>query len=181
MAKKIIPLNRRKLWIGVLGCIGFSIAGLLLLWIGYKPGRYRDYGEFGHYVMCWFGIVFGMLGAALMFPLLNSPSKRLVISQDGFSDQVSLSSLGFVPWSHVEKLSEYKIYKALWIRVHIDLDDDMLTSTSNWKRWAYAMNKKTIGAPIVISANLLQTTHRELLATLQEYLNEYRATQSSRN
>lgn len=101
------------------------------------------------------GIIFFGLAFLFIIYRLFKPKNILTINIDGFIDNSSAISLGYIPWSEVEKIKEFKVISERFIGVELKNEEEYLKRTSNIKLKLLKINLK-IGYPI-ISINLNST------------------------
>jgi hypothetical protein len=170
----IIPLNKKKLWLLLLGAIAFTAAGV---WMAIHPielnqARYRN-GTF-NVIMGGIGAVFFGVCAWFIGRKLQAGEPGLIIDSGGFTDQSSATAVGWVPWSDVDNLSVVEVRGHRFVPVQVRTPANYLQRASDLAKKAMEMNDRMYGSPVFVSAAGLQVDFEELLRLLKDGLENYR-------
>ena len=173
----VIPVSKRKLWLLLLGALAFVAAGAWMAWDPHtlNQGRYRS-PVLIRIVGTLSVLFFGACGYFIARKL-RSGDAGLVIEAEGFLDQSSATSLGWVPWSDVVDLSAFTVQGQRFILVQVRDPDRYLSRLSGLSQKAAAINLSAYGSPVTISANSLETGFEELMGALKKGLEDYRRRQ----
>jgi hypothetical protein len=170
-----IPMSKLKLILLLIGAIGFVVMGALII---YKLQNIDNTSLPKQVLTIFFGIAamlfFGYIGFFII-KKLSDKTPGLIISNEGVTDNSSAVSAGFIPWSDVVDITDFRFLHQKF--VSIDLKDPqgfIEKQDSVIKRKAMQFNQTTYGAPISISANALQCNHNKLKAMLKSQFKEYK-------
>ncbi len=114
---------------------------------------------------------FGAFGVWKFFD--NKPG--IVINMQGFTDNSSGVSAGFVPWSDVTTLSEWSSSGQTHLAIFVDNPEKYANSGNVMQRTAKQANLNLIGTPILLSANTLKISQSELEALFRAYFDAAKA------
>ncbi len=138
-------------WSGArLIAFGLFMAILPMIMVSFPPagspllsGAYRWAG--------WIGLaLFGPATAYLVYRGLRH-RVELRLTADGFTDDSSLTAVGFVPWSEVAGVSTAEISKATMVGVQLRDADAFIAKLSWFRRIAARTNMRMFGVPVWIN------------------------------
>ena len=142
-------------WSGArLIAFGLFMAALPLIMVSFPPagspalsGTFRWAG--------WIGLaLFGPATAYLVYRGLRH-RVELRLTADGFTDDSSLTAVGFVPWSEVAGVSTEEISKATMVGVQLHDAEAFIASLSWFRRIAARTNLRMFGVPVWINPTRL--------------------------
>ncbi len=171
----IIPLNKKKLWLLLLGAIAFTAAGV---WMAVHPlelnqGRFRN-GTFNA-IMGGLGAVFFGVCAWFIGQKIRTDEPGLIIEPGGFMDKSSATAAGWVPWSDVDHLSVVNVQGRRFILVQVRNPANYLLRASGLAKKAMELNDRMYGSPVFVSPTGLQVEFEALLRLLKEGHESYYA------
>lgn len=170
-----IPMSSLKLILAFLGSIGFVGAGA---WVLYEIQHLENLSVLKQVLMAISGIVgilfFGFLGF-LAIKKLRDKKPGLIISGAGVTDHSNAFSIGFIPWSDVVGVTDFRVFKQRFVSIDLKNPQEYIEKQDTIiKRMAMQFNQTIFGAPISISASALQCNHDKLKAMLKNYFSEYK-------
>lgn len=116
----------------------------------------------------WIGLaLFGPATAYLVYRGLRH-RVELRLTADGFTDDSSLTAVGFVPWSEVAGVSTEEISKATMIGVRLHDADGFIAKLSWFRRVAARTNMRMFGVPVWINPTRLADAE-QIAALLDVY------------
>lgn len=116
----------------------------------------------------WIGLaLFGPATAYLVYRGLRH-RVELRLTADGFTDDSSLTAVGFVPWSEVAGVSTEEISKATMIGVRLHDADAFIAKLSWFRRVAARTNMRMFGVPVWINPTRLADAE-QIAALLDVY------------
>ena len=123
----------------------------------------------------WLSILFGGLCTFKAFQRLRDKRPGLVIGQDGLTDRSNITSVGFVPWSDIERIQGMITNKQPMLLVHVRDPEPYLARGTALERMLRRANWRASGTPIVISVHALQMRGDLLQAEIQRRIDQYRS------
>ncbi len=134
------------------GLLAFGIAAvsLPLVMVTFPPSGELAFS--GIYVWVgWLGLlVFGPATAYLVYrAIVRRPALRL--TADGLTDESSMTSVGFVPWSEIVGVSTEEISKVTLVGVRVREPDEFVASLRWFRRIAARTNLRMFGVPVWIN------------------------------
>ena len=170
-----IPLSKSKLTLMFLGSVVFVGLGI---WFVTNPPKINN-PIFGNpttiFIVGLASILFfGLVGFSI-FKKLWDKTPGLIISDQGVFDNASGVSAGLVPWTDIVEIRETKVVNQTFINLVVKNPQVYIDrQKSAFKRKLMQMNYNTYGTVIGISSNGLKCDYRELKATLDRKLEEYK-------
>lgn len=170
-----IPLSKRKMLLTLLGAGLFIIAGIYFV---VKPNQLLT-----GFITSTIPIVLAGVASILFFGAIFIISIRklydkmpgLIISADGITDNASGTSAGFIPWADINEIKTAQVMSQKFLLIMVRNPEEHLAKISNAiKRKGMALNLKSTGTPISISANSLQIDFEELHMLLQQHFSNYK-------
>lgn len=119
------------------------------------------------------GVVFFGLCAVVAIIKLLDHTPGLTLSCEGLTDNASGVSAGFVPWTEITAIQEYKIQGQKFVSILVENPEKYVNRGNALKRLANRANLKLSGTPINITANTLKISHQNLLAIIEKYFCHY--------
>lgn len=179
--EKIIAISKVKALLMLMGCIAFVALGIWFLTL--DAGAIETQRRFSSPMLVYgIGIVaivfFGACGVVAVRKLFDS-APGLVLNRQGFTDNSSGISVGFVPWSEVSRIEEHQIQKQKLISIIIDSPEKYMNLGNVVQRKARQANLKICGTPVSISSKTLKIKHGELRAVIEEYFDRYRESKTA--
>jgi hypothetical protein len=172
-----IPLSKKKILLLLFGAIAFVVIGVLFL---INPSIFISSivrNTTMIFIAGLASVLFFGLCAIVAFRKLFDKKVGLVINREGIIDNSSGVSAGVVLWSDIKKIETCSVAGQKFLMIIVTNPQDYIDKvTSPLKRKAMAMNYKTYGSPISISANSLQTNFDRLHNLLTEKMKEYKQT-----
>ncbi|MFT3799921.1 MAG: STM3941 family protein [Burkholderiaceae bacterium] len=123
----------------------------------------------------WLSIVFGGLCALWAVWRLRDKRPGLIIGSEGLSDHSNITSVGFIPWSDIQRIEGMITNRQPMLLVHVHDPAPYLTRGSSLERTLRRANWRACGTPIVIAVHALQMRGDLLQAQIQDRLDRYRA------
>ena len=169
-----IKLSRKKMVLALLGSFLFVILGI---WMVVKHNEIDSLFLKFPLAILIIGIIsivfFGFI-AILILKKLSSQTDGLIISSKGITDNSSGISAGFIPWTEITAITETSYAGQASVIIVIKNPEEFIAAQkSSFKRKAMMANYKSFGGAVSISANSLETTHKNLKQVLVEKLTEY--------
>ncbi len=122
-------------------------------------------GEFG----LFFGVVgvvgLAFFGACGIYALIRlaRPRPAVVINRQGILDNASAVSVGFLEWSEIEELQEYRYGNQVFLGIFPRDLDALLARQPAWKRVFIRANLRLGTAPVNIPQGILPMQVSQLL------------------
>jgi len=113
-------------------------------------------------------LVFGLI-ATYAIKKLKDPAPGLSISKEGFHDNSSASSAGFVPWDEVTDIREVIIASQKLISIVVSDPQKYANQGGLIAKLSKRVNIKLSGTSVNISASSLKIQHGDLIKTLLMY------------
>jgi hypothetical protein len=120
------------------------------------------------------GLVIGVLGLAIFAPvtviyLLRSMRNRpvLILDADGFTDQGSMISAGYVPWREVQRIEELPVRRRVFVAVTVNDKAAFRARQSAWHRLLLRLNGPMAAGDILIPDSVLPMRPAELVGTMR--------------
>lgn len=120
------------------------------------------------------GLVIGLVGLVLFGPVTFSRLVRaarnkpvLILDADGFTDQGSLISAGYVPWQEVQQIDHRPFRRRVFVTVTVTDPAAFRARQSAWHRLLLRINGPTAAGDILIPDNVLPMRPAELVKTMR--------------
>jgi hypothetical protein len=120
------------------------------------------------------GLAIGLLGLVFFGPLTVALVLRmvrnrpvLIMDADGFTDQGSLISAGYVPWQEVQRIEERPFGRRIFVAVTVTDPEALRARQPAWRRLLYRINGRTAAGDIFIPDNVLPMSPTELARTMR--------------
>ena len=168
MTPLVVPPNRARFWRLGVSSLVFAAFGV---WLVVRALLVED-RAFGAWsaVVAGIGVAsivfFGLCGA-WFFVRLASPTPLLVIDDRGLVDSASAVGVGFVAWSEIEELRQYRFGRQTFLGVVPRDHAAILQRQRLWKRWIMRLNRRFGALPINVPASALPMPVSDLLEELQ--------------
>jgi hypothetical protein len=170
-----IPLSKKKILLLFFGAITFVVIGVFFL---INPSMFINDMARNPTIIFIAGlasVLFFGLCAIFAFRKLFDKKVGLVINREGIIDNSNGVSAGLVLWSDINEVKTCTVASQKFLMLIVNNPQDYIDKVSNpLKRKTMAMNYKTFGSPINISANSLQTNFDNLHNLLIEKMKEYK-------
>jgi hypothetical protein len=161
---RIIPINKTKVALFLLLQI---IGGFAGYWLYQSGNRFSAYGV---------GIMGGII---IVFPFfinkLFSKSPGFIISNEGITDNSSMTSHGFIPWSDIEAIGEQQVPLRTCITLILKDPQKHIDSSSSIKAFFWGSTYRTYKVSALITNTVLNCTYEDLLASLRNGLEKSKA------
>ncbi len=132
------------------------------------------YGGLGTWILFW-GVCAYFVGTKLF-----DSSPGLIISNEGFTDNTTAISAGFVPWKDVSEIQESIIQEQKSICVIVKNPQDYIDRQTNaLKRKTLEINYKKLGVIIRIYSLGLKSSYQEVKELLDKRFADYKAKNNS--
>ena len=172
MQEVVFEKSKAKIIVLLLFSVVFVLLGIWILSGGADDAR-RSLGVVGNRIVGIAGILFfGGIGLILIKKILEK-EPGLVLNKDGFIDNSSALSAGFVPWSNVKMLGLLSFSGQQFIAIKLHDARDFLERGNAIQKMLKRKNLKMTEADILISANILPINAEDLLKQFEEYLQVY--------
>jgi hypothetical protein len=170
-----IAMSKLKLILLLIGSIGFVVMGA---WTIYRLQYIANPSLPKQVLTIFFGtaavLFFGYIGFFII-KKINDKTPGLIISNEGVTDNSSAVSAGFIPWSDVVGITDFRVFHQKFVSIDLKNPQGYIEKQdSTIKRKAMQFNQTTYGTPISISANALECNHNKLKAMLKSQFNEYK-------
>lgn len=163
MYKEHIPISRWKVLLLTLGSLAFVLIG------SYFTEFYFIRNGF------WFQIFMGILGIiffgiAFLFGLTKLFDRRsgLILTDEGFLDNSSMTASKFVGWDSILGLSYSKVRSTRFVCVIVKDPEGIIAEHTGFTKFLMRMNYMFIGTPVTISSVMLACSFDELVSKLEE-------------
>ena len=141
----LTPMRGARLKVVAFGLAVFGAAIVLVL-VPHGPSLLSNVYHWAG----WIGVVlFGPATTYLAYRAVQ-PRVALLVADDGFTDDSSLTAVGFVPWSEVVGVGVSKISKATMIGVQLRDPEAFVAGLSLYRRIAAQANLRMFGVPVWI-------------------------------
>jgi hypothetical protein len=118
-------------------------------------------------------LVAGLLAALLIVPatvylIYRAVRDRpaLIIGESGFTDQASLTGLGYVTWDEVAAIRLDRV----WLAVKLRDPGPIMARQPAWRRALMRMNSRTVAGDMIIPTNALSVPPQELIKLMIDRL-----------
>jgi hypothetical protein len=122
-----------------------------------------------------FGLVIGLIllvffGPVTLVMLGRALSKNpvLVLDADGFTDNASLISAGYVSWQDVQRIEERPFRRRVFVAITVTDRAAFLAGQSAWHRFLHRINGPTAAGDILIPDNVLPMSPAALVKTMRQ-------------
>jgi hypothetical protein len=156
-----------------LGSGTFTIAGVFMFYVAQSP----ELG--GVHVPQAVGLLLGALGlVVVLFSIacgayalfrLAKPTPAVIINRKGITDNASAIGVGFIPWSQVVELREYRFLRQAFLGVVPKDLESLITRLPAWKRVAIRANRLFGFTPINIPQSILPMSVSQLLREIDAH------------
>ncbi len=168
-----IPLSKTKLMLMLGGAMLFVACGF---WFVISPPVIR-HPLFGNppvlFAVGISAIIFFGLCALIAVRKLFDKTPGFIIGNQGFVDNSSGVSAGVIPWNDVVRVEKHNLMGQNFLVFIVQNPEEYLNRQTNpLKRKTMAINLKSYGSPITVSANTLQISFDELAALVERKLAE---------
>jgi hypothetical protein len=183
MDKQLIKLSKAKILLGTTGSIAFLAVGVWLATLNpADPGDTWYWRQHNPYFVHGVGIlgalVFGICAVWWAVKMFDT-KPGLILEYEGFTDNSSPISPGFVPWSDVTGLSVFKIKNTRSLVITVSDPDRYIKRGNAFRRALIRSNVSTCGSPIRIASNDLTVNFDELFRVFESYWQAWKDTQQS--
>jgi hypothetical protein len=173
--EKVILYSKIKLTISTLFC--FSVAVIMVLMLTesiYGIGKSDIFhGKIDFSIGIASTIFVAMCGIFSIKKLFDKyPGLRL--SYEGFTDNSTGVSVGFVPWSEVVEIRPLGVQMAKYVSVQVRNPECYIRRGNFVQRTINYVNLKIFKSPINVSSVFLKIRHDELFAAMEEYFSNSR-------
>ncbi len=181
-AKIEIPLSKKKMFVVLAGSFIFTIIGVILV-LNYTnlPGS-ANHGmiALGNLylnpaVELFFGILFCVVFGFISFYFLSkfvSNKPGLTIDESGLTDNSSGVAIGRIDWIDVNEINVIHIQRQKMIMIYLKNPQVYIDKQTNYlKRKIMVFNEKIYKTPIIIPANGLKISFKDLITLIKEYYN----------
>ncbi len=169
-----IPLSMKKSIYLIIGCLIFIG---LSIWFIIDPQQFLNFRRQNETTIFIVGII-GLVTFSffLFFIIYKLFQKRTGIHFDknGFFDNSSGTSAGFVKWEDVMKIDEAKVANQRFVLVVVKNPEDYVKRQKSFmKRKLMTSNMSFYHSPIMISANHLHINYDKLLELMKSQFEKY--------
>ncbi len=170
-----ISLSKPKMILGALCAVFLVGQGL---WLLVNPPLTKFFGLIRNpTVITIIGLVtvifFGLVLVVIMRRLLNN-KPGITINNHGIIYNAGGTSFGLIPWTDILELKTTKITFQKFLIIIVKNPQDYIDkSSTSFVRKGMTANKKKYGSPIIIAANGLQISFKDLHTLLLKKLNEF--------
>lgn len=172
MKEIIIALDKKKLILLLFAGVVFTFFSF---WFILKPSDFVNFITRSQNIVFIAGIlgliVFG-LGSVLLFFKLFDNKPGLIINEKGIIDNSSSSSIGFIKWSDITKISQKKVVSTKFLLVEIRNPQEYIEKAHQIKKFLLKQNLNTYGTPITLTSVGLQCSFEELEQLILESYNQ---------
>ncbi len=166
--KIVIPLNKTKLLLGIIGSILFIILGNWLIINSSVVGsRFSNSFIIGMGLVC---VIFFAGTAIISLSKFFSKKPGLQIDANGITDNSNATSLGLIAWQDILSARTEQVMTAKFIIIDVANPSDYINKLTGWKRKLVMANYKKYNSPITISCNTLKTNCSELEKIIQNWI-----------
>ena len=175
-AKQVeVPLSKQKLFLMLIGSIIFVTIGF---WFLISPPKISN-PVLGNPVLIAItglgSILFFGLGIFIFIKKLSDKSPGLIITGEGFTDNSSGVSAGFVSWRDLLEIKETVVFNQKLLMFIVKNPENYINRQPNpLKRKAMEVNYKSFGSPISVSANGLECDFNELKTLLDNKFHDFK-------
>ncbi|MBG9793287.1 hypothetical protein ABD76_12505 [Paenibacillus dendritiformis] len=161
-SEKLYP-SKRKMFPILLGSALFVAVGILLM-----SAAEGFAVAIGAICACFFAIT-------LIYSLwrILAPRPSLILHEQGFVDNASLSSVGEVNWDEVTDIYVYQFMNQRFIGIKVEKPERVLAPLPSWKRTLLRANRgmveATVNLPVVAFTEPLDDVARKLRERWEQY------------
>lgn len=114
-------------------------------------------------------------GICFIFIILRfiKPKDILVINQEGFVDNSTAVSIGFISWKYVDRICIKTNSVEKLIVIDINNDEQVFKNVSKIKMIFIELNKKLGYSPISISLSPTNVKYMDIIQKMQKYFETY--------
>lgn len=183
MDTKIIELSKAKILLAIGGSIAFLAVSVYLATLNpVDPGDAWFWRQHSPYFVHGVGIAGAVLCGSLVIWLaikMFDTKPGLVLDNDGFTDNCSAVSHGFVPWSDVTGLSVFKIKRTRVLVIKVADPERYLGRGNVLRRALVRFGAQYYGSPIQIGSTDLTINFDELSSFFESYWRAWKGSQQS--
>lgn len=172
MNKIEIPLNKKKILVGIGASLLFVIAGFYLFTrladhqTRFNPALVKVIGIAG---ILFFSAT-GVYGIKKMF----DKAIGLTIDENGIFDNTNASSVGLIKWADIVKIEIVQVASTKFLLIYTTNPGSYLDKAKGLKKRLLQGNHKMYGTPISITATTLKYNFNDLEKLIDERLKEQR-------
>lgn len=122
----------------------------------------------------WLSIAFGGLCGIWAIRRLRDKRPGLLIGSDGLTDHSNITSVGFIPWSDIDRIEAMVVNRQPMLLVHVHNPQPYLERGSGMARTLRNANWRASGTPIVVAAHALAMRGDLLQAEVQRRIDAAR-------
>ncbi len=174
--EKVIALSRVKLVFLLLMGIGFVLTGLFLLSLDARVIASAPRFNNPDFMYTIGAAAVGFFGPCSVFVIkkLFSKTPGLILNEKGITDRSSGVAAGFIPWTDVLDIREYRVNRQKFVAVYVKDPQKYVKRGNPVTRLANWANLKMAGTPINISAKSLKITYDELFSVIEQFFENSR-------
>ena len=162
----VIHSNRSQVLTILRSAIAFTIAGVgMVLFPDIEIGI-----EMIGRIVGWICILFFGTVAIFAFNQLNSTEPVLTINSKGITDNASVFSANFIPWSDIAGAEIVTFIEQKFLGISLKNPQKYLAKANPVKRFFMRMNSSLVGHIVCISPVTFSVPVEELLAHIEDYL-----------
>ncbi|WP_077404833.1 STM3941 family protein [Cellulophaga omnivescoria] len=166
-----IPLSKKKIYLKILGCLLFVVAGI---WLFFNASLYLDFPlklfrnpmvikGVGILSILFFGTI-----AILHSKKIFDKNAGLIIDSSGITDNSSATSVGLIEWNDIFDIKTKKIMSTKFLLINIKNPEKYIgKAKSATKAKLMRSNMKMYGTPLSITSNNLKYDFEKLEQLIQ--------------
>lgn len=166
-----IPLNKTKLFLGIVGSLLFVILGVWLFMNASDLHRNSVRFISNPQVIKVVGVIavlFSLAIGTFGFKKLFDKKVGLLIDKNGITDNSNASSLGFIPWCDITGVRTEKVMSTKFLIIEVQKPNEYIEKEKSViKRRLLASNMKMYGTPVSITSNTLTYDFDTLESAIQ--------------
>ena len=178
-----IPLSKKKMFIILIGAVVFTIIGIILV-INYAkisaPVDQQMIALGSLYlnpiIELFFGVLFCVVfGFISIYFLMKSVANKpgLILDEVGMIDNSSGVAVGRIAWIDINEINVVHIQRQKMIMIYLKNPQDYINKQRSYlKRRIMAFNLKIYKTPIIIPANGLTISFKELITLIKQHYKE---------
>lgn len=160
-----IPLNKRNLFLGLIGSIGFVALGWLLLT---NTANMSDDPLFIKIIGIASMLFFGYCGLHIYFKIIDK-KPGLVVSDQGITDNASAISAGLIKWHEIKEIELQSVFGQEFITIVVHNPEKFIKRHTGLEQAFTKANDSIFASPIQIPFNSLSLNKKEIISIIKQY------------
>ena len=176
MQQTVIRLSKTKLALVILAASVFVALGCWMLMLSVAEiEAHRRFNSpiFVHGMGLVSIVFFGLAGLVGVRKLFDS-SPGLILDERGITEQTSVFSAGFIPWSDISGIEVRQIHNQRILYLLLKDPEKFIATCAPVKRAMLKASKNFAASPVAITSSTLQISFDELVDVIDMHLQKHR-------